>query len=81
VIDDTNTPTPEEAGVNDDDVDNPESITEESGVPDGDIEQSVDDPNEGTASAEDQGVGDEVLVQHADEMDARYGRRTSKYNL
>jgi hypothetical protein len=28
------------------------------------------DPSEGTASVEDQGVGDEVLVQHADEMDA-----------
>jgi hypothetical protein len=81
VIDDTSTPTPEGAGVNDDEVNNPESITEESGVPDGDIEQSVDDPNEGTASAEDQGVGDEALIQHADEMDARYGQRTSKYNL
>jgi hypothetical protein len=81
VIDDTSTPTPEGAGVNDDDVNNPESITEESGVPDGDVEQSVDDPNEGTASAEDQGVGDEALIQHADEMDARYGQRTSKYNL
>ncbi len=80
-IDDTSTPTPQEAGVNDDDADNPKSITEESGVPDGDVEQSVDNPNEGTASAEDQGVGDEVLVQHADEMDARYGQRTSKYNL
>jgi hypothetical protein len=81
VIDDTSTPTPEEAGVNDDDVNNPELITEESGVPDGDVKQSVDDPNEGTASAEDQGVSDEVSVQHADEMDARYGRCTSKYNL
>jgi hypothetical protein len=72
VVDDTSTPTPEEAGVNDDDVDDPESITEESGVPDGEVDQSVDDPNEGTASVEDQGVSDEVLVQHADKMDARY---------
>jgi hypothetical protein len=73
VVDDTSTPTLEEAGVNDDDVDDPELITEESGVPDGDVEQSVDNPNEGTASTEDQGVSDEVSVQHADEMDARYG--------
>jgi hypothetical protein len=51
----------------------PESIMEESGVPDREVKQSVDDPNEGTASAEDQGVSDEVSVQDADEMDARYG--------
>jgi hypothetical protein len=54
---------------------------EKSGVPDGEVEQSVDDPNEGTTSTEDQGVSDEVLVQHADEMDARYGQRASRYNL
>jgi hypothetical protein len=58
VVDDTSTPTPEEAGVNDDDVDDPELIKEESGVPDGEVDQSVDDPNEGTASTEDQGVSD-----------------------
>jgi hypothetical protein len=68
--DDDTEPTPEEAGVNDNEADDPESITEESGVPDGDVEENIDDPSEGTASAEDQGVGDEVLVQHADNMDA-----------
>jgi hypothetical protein len=59
--------------VTDDDADDSELITEESGVPDGEVEPSVDDTSEGTASAEDQGVSDEALVQDADEMDARYG--------
>jgi hypothetical protein len=81
VVDDNSTPTTEEAGVTDDDANDPESITEESGVPDGEVEPSVDDPNEGTASTEDQGVSDEVSAQNADEMDARYGRRASRYNL
>jgi hypothetical protein len=79
--DDDSEPTLEEVGVNVDEADDPESIAEGSGVPDGNVEENTDDPSEGTASVEDQGVGDEVLVQHADEMDARYGRRTSKYNL
>jgi hypothetical protein len=73
VVDDKSTPTTEEAGVTDDNVDDPKLITEESGVPDGEVKQSVDDPNEGTASTEDQGVSDEVSVQDADKMDARYG--------
>jgi hypothetical protein len=50
-------------------------------VPDREVEPSVDDPNEGTASAEDQGVSDEASVQDADEMDAQFGRRASRYNL
>jgi hypothetical protein len=69
VVNDNSTPTMEEAGVTDDDADDPELITEESGVPDGEVELSVNDPNEGTASAEAQGVSDEALVQDADEMD------------
>jgi hypothetical protein len=73
VVNDYSTPTTEEAGVNDDNVDDHKSITEESGVPDREVKQSVNDPNEGTASAEDQGVNDEVSVQEADKMDARYG--------
>jgi hypothetical protein len=71
----------EEAGVTDDDADDPELIAEESGVPDREVEPSFDDPNEGTASAEDQGVSDEASVQDADEMDARYGQCASRYNL
>jgi hypothetical protein len=50
-------------------------------VPDGEVKPSVDDPNEGTASAEDQGVSDEASVQDADEMDTQYGQRASRYNL
>jgi hypothetical protein len=73
VVDDYSTPTTEEAGVTDDDADDSEFITEESGVPDGEVKPSVDNTNEGTASAEDQGVSDETSVQDADEMDARYG--------
>jgi hypothetical protein len=73
VVNDYSTPTMEEAGVTDDDADDPKLITEESGVPDGEVEPSVDDPSEGTASAEDQGVSDKASVQDADEMDARYG--------
>jgi hypothetical protein len=73
VVDDYSTPTMEEAGVTDDDADDSELITEESGVPDGEVEPSVDDTNEGTASAENQGVSDKASVQDADEMDARYG--------
>jgi hypothetical protein len=81
VVDDNSTPTTEEAGVTDDDVDDPESITEESGVPDREVKPSIDDPTEGTASADYQGVSDEASVQDADEMDTLYGRRASKYNL
>jgi hypothetical protein len=81
VVDDYSTPTTEEAGVTDDDADDSELITEESGVPDGEVELSINDTNEGTASAEDQGVSDKASVQDADEMDTRYGRRASRYNL
>jgi hypothetical protein len=57
--------------VTDDHADDSELITEESGVPDREVEPSVDDPNEGTASAEDyEGVSGKALVQDADEMDA-----------
>jgi hypothetical protein len=81
VVDDYSTPTTEEAGVTDDDADDSELITEESGVPDGEVKPSVNDTNKGTASTEDQGVSDKASVQDADEMDARYGRRASRYNL
>jgi hypothetical protein len=67
--------------VTDDDADDSKLITEESGVPDGEVKLSVDDTNEDTASAEEQGVSDEASVQDADEMDARYGQRASRYNL
>jgi hypothetical protein len=59
--------------MTDNNSDDSELITEESGVPDGEVKPSADHTNEGTTSAEDQGVSDEASVQDADEMDARYG--------